>query len=74
MPLVEIVPWLGTNPEIVDNMYELMLSWSKVPVIAKDIPGFIVNRVARPFYGEAIRIYEKGIADYKEIEIGRAHV
>lgn len=68
MPLVEIVPWLGTKAEIVENIYELILSWSKVPVIAKDTPGFIVNRVARPFYGEALRIYEEGIADYKAID------
>lgn len=68
MPLVEIVPWLGTNPNTVSNIFELMLSWSKVPVIAKDTPGFIVNRVARPFYGEALRIYEEGIASYQEID------
>ena len=42
--------------------------WGKVTVIAKDTPGFIVNRVARPFYGEAIRIYEEGVADFATID------
>jgi len=45
-----------------------MGSWGKVPVLAKDTPGFIVNRVARPFYSEAIRIYEEGIADMATID------
>jgi 3-hydroxybutyryl-CoA dehydrogenase len=45
-----------------------MLQWSKTPVMAKDTPGFIVNRVARPFYGEALRIYEEGIADIATID------
>ena len=42
--------------------------WNKVTVLAKDTPGFIVNRVARPFYGEALRIYEEGIADFATID------
>jgi 3-hydroxybutyryl-CoA dehydrogenase len=46
----------------------LMSQWGKVPVLAKDTPGFIVNRVARPFYGEALRIYEEGIADMATID------
>lgn len=45
-----------------------MEQWGKIPVIAKDTPGFIVNRVARPFYGEAIRMYEEGIADIATID------
>jgi 3-hydroxybutyryl-CoA dehydrogenase len=40
-----------------------MKLWQKVPVVAKDTPGFIVNRIARPFYGEALRILEEGFAD-----------
>ncbi len=47
---------------------ELMKAWGKVPVLCKDTPGFIVNRVARPFYGEALRIYEEGIADMATID------
>jgi len=46
----------------------LIDSWKKVTVITKDTPGFIVNRVARPFYGEALRIYEEGIADMATID------
>jgi 3-hydroxybutyryl-CoA dehydrogenase len=46
----------------------MMQTWGKLPVIAKDTPGFIVNRIARPFYGEAIRIYEEGIADMATID------
>ena len=37
----------------------MLNDWKKTPVIAKDTPGFIVNRIARPFYGEALRIYER---------------
>lgn len=59
MPLVEIVPGLATDPTIVKKSVELMTHWKKSPVVAKDTPGFIVNRVARPFYGEAIRIFEE---------------
>jgi 3-hydroxybutyryl-CoA dehydrogenase len=46
----------------------MMRRWGKVPVLASDTPGFIVNRVARPFYGEAIRILEEGIADIPTID------
>jgi 3-hydroxybutyryl-CoA dehydrogenase len=68
MPLVEIVPWQGTEPGVIDRMRQLMTSWGKMPVVCSDTPGFIVNRIARPFYGEAIRIAEEGIADYATID------
>jgi 3-hydroxybutyryl-CoA dehydrogenase len=68
MPLVEVVPWQATERRVIDGMRELMKSWGKVPVTASDTPGFIVNRIARPFYGEAIRIAEEGIADYATID------
>lgn len=68
MALVEIIPAIQTGAPLVNDMKELMLQWKKVPVIAKDTPGFIVNRVARPFYGEALRIYEEGIADKVTID------
>ena len=68
MPLVEIVPGLQTSKLVLDDAYSLIKSWEKLPVIAKDTPGFIVNRVARPFYGEALRIYEEGIADFATID------
>jgi 3-hydroxybutyryl-CoA dehydrogenase len=68
MPLVEIIPALQTNTELPGKIKTLLESWNKVPVMAKDTPGFIVNRVARPFYGEALRIYEEGIADIATID------
>lgn len=68
MALVEIIPAIQTNPGLIPEATALMQQWGKIPVIAKDTPGFIVNRIARPFYGEAIRIYEEGIADMATID------
>jgi len=68
MALVEVIPAIQTDPALVAEATELMHKWGKMPVVAKDTPGFIVNRVARPFYGEAIRIYEEGIADIPTID------
>lgn len=68
MPLVEVIPALQTAKAISESVQQLIKSWGKVVVVAKDTPGFIVNRVARPFYGEAIRIYEEGIADMATID------
>ena len=68
MPLVEIIPAVQTDSEIVAQSRSLIDGWGKVTVLAKDTPGFIVNRVARPFYGEALRIYEEGLADFVTID------
>lgn len=68
MALVEVIPAIQTNESLIADAKELMIQWGKVPVVAKDTPGFIVNRVARPFYGEALRIYEEGIADMATID------
>jgi len=68
LPLVEIIPGVSTDKNLAGKLKALMESWRKIPVIAKDTPGFIVNRVARPFYGEAIRIYEEGFADFATID------
>lgn len=68
LPLVEVVPGLDTDPALGARMNALMKAWGKVPVLCKDTPGFIVNRVARPFYGESIRIYEEGLADMPAID------
>lgn len=68
MPLVEIVPGLATAPTIAFAARELADAWGKVTVVARDTPGFIVNRVARPFYGEALRILEEGIADVATVD------
>jgi 3-hydroxybutyryl-CoA dehydrogenase len=68
LPLVEVVPWLGTDRRIAETIVALMTSWKKTPVLASDTPGFIVNRIARPFYGEAIRLLEEGIASVATID------
>lgn len=68
MQLVEIIPALQTRDSLAEEIKELMLSWGKIPVVAQDTPGFIVNRVARPFYGEALRILEEGLADMATID------
>ena len=68
MPLVEIIPAIQTKEDIILKSKTLVDSWGKLTVMAKDTPGFIVNRVARPFYGEALRIYEEGIADFATID------
>ena len=68
MPLVEVVPGVKTGDDFTETMEALMLEWGKVPVVAKDTPGFIVNKVARPFYSEAIKLYEEGVASLAEID------
>ena len=68
MPLVEIVPGLTTEPAVTAAARGTVKAWGKTPVLASDTPGFIVNRIARPFYGEAIRIFEEGIADQPTID------
>jgi len=68
MPLVEVVPWLRGDPVVASSVYALMQMWMKTPVLASDTPGFIVNRVARPFYGEALRLLEEGVADIATID------
>lgn len=68
MPLVEIIPSVQTSGEVLVEARNLIDSWGKTTVTAKDTPGFIVNRVARPFYGEALRMLEEGIADVPTID------
>jgi 3-hydroxybutyryl-CoA dehydrogenase len=68
MKLVEIIPAVQTSKAVLDKSVETIKSWKKTVAVAKDTPGFIVNRVARPFYGEALRIYEEGIADFETID------
>ena len=74
MPLVEITPALQTNNDLVKEIHQLLINWNKKPVFAKDTPGFIVNRIARPFYGEALRIYEEQIADFATIDFAMKHI
>lgn len=68
MALVEIIPALQTRPGLAEELRAYIGTLGKQPVIAKDTPGFIVNRVARPYYGEALRIKEEGIADEMTID------
>ena len=73
MPLVEIIPAVQTNESTINEALTLIESWGKTVVLCKDTPGFIVNRVARPFYGEALRIYEEGLADFATIDWAMTH-
>ena len=68
MPLVEIVPAITSASERVQWARALVDGWGKTTVLASDTPGFIVNRIARPFYGESLRILEEGIADVATID------
>jgi len=68
MQLVEVIPAIQTSKEVLEKSIKIISDWKKVVAVAKDTPGFIVNRVARPFYGESLRIYEEGIADFATID------
>jgi 3-hydroxybutyryl-CoA dehydrogenase len=68
MPLVEIVPGIATAPEVVEACVAAVAAWGKVGVVAKDTPGFLVNRIARPFYGEALHLFEEQMADMATID------
>ena len=68
MPLVEVIPGLLTENNLAQEIVDLMKSWGKSPIIAKDVPGFIVNRIARPFYGEALRIVEENLATPEQVD------
>jgi len=68
MKLVEVIPAIQTSYETLEKSIDTISSWGKTVAIAKDTPGFIVNRVARPFYSEALRIYEEGVASFQAID------
>ena len=68
MKLVEIIPGISTDAGIQKDVSRFISEWEKTTVLATDTPGFIVNRVARPFYGEALRLYEEGVADHATID------
>jgi 3-hydroxybutyryl-CoA dehydrogenase len=68
MELVEIVPALQTASTVTNIVQKTIQDWGKTTVIAKDTPGFIVNRIARPYYGEALRLLEEGVADAETID------
>jgi 3-hydroxybutyryl-CoA dehydrogenase len=68
MQLVEVIPAIQTSEEVFSFTIQTITDWKKVVAVAKDTPGFIVNRVARPFYSEALRINEEGFADFATID------
>ncbi len=68
MSLVEVIPTMLTKDTAVQSAVNLLNQWNKTTVLAKDTPGFIVNRIARPYYSEALRIYEEGVADIATID------
>jgi len=68
MKLVEVIPTEKTDCKLLLEVKTILKGWGKSVVTAKDTPGFIVNRVARPFYNEALKIYEEGIADFATID------
>ena len=68
LPLVEVVSAEATAPATVDRLVEIARAWGKTPVRVRDTPGFIVNRVARPFYLEALRMLEEGVAPIATID------
>lgn len=69
MPLVEVILPLQAPPQyFLEKVVKIVENWGKTVVVARDTPGFIVNRIARPFYGEALRILEEGIADVATID------
>ncbi len=68
MALVEIVSGLATDKAVADTLFATATAWGKTSVHAKSTPGFIVNRVARPYYAEALRLAQEGAADYATID------
>ena len=74
MQLVEIIPAIQTSKEILHKSVETISSWKKTVAVVKDTPGFIVNRVARPFYSEALRIFDEGFADMQTIDFAMKEI
>lgn len=68
MPLVEIIPAITTSTDVATQARALMDAWGKTTVMAADTPGFIVNRVARPFYSESLRLLEESFASAATID------
>ncbi|MCS0635254.1 3-hydroxyacyl-CoA dehydrogenase [Streptomyces sp. LP05-1] len=68
LPLVEVVSGFATDEAAADLAYATVLTWGKTPVRCADTPGFLVNRLARPFYAEALRLYEERAADPATID------
>ncbi|MFJ6075774.1 3-hydroxyacyl-CoA dehydrogenase [Streptomyces sp. NPDC093065] len=68
LPLVEVVSGYATDPASATRAYETARAWGKTPVACADTPGFVVNRIARPFYAEALAVFEDQGADPATID------
>src|SRR3990172_7738346 len=68
LPLVEVIRAAQSSPATIQALVELAQAMGKTPVVPGDTPGFIVNRVARPFYGEALRLLGEGVASHADID------
>lgn len=68
MKLVEVVSTEYTRTETVEIVQQLAISLGKTPVVCRDSPGFIVNRVARPYYIESLRLVEEGLVSYEQVD------
>jgi 3-hydroxybutyryl-CoA dehydrogenase len=68
MRLVEVVMGESTSAEVIAELVEISRQFGKTPVVCKDAPGFIVNRVARHYYLEAMKLVELGFADYQTVD------
>jgi len=68
MKLVEVVKGNRTNDEVAKTVFDICKHMGKIPVICKDSPGFIVNRVARHYYLESLKIVEEGVASFEQVD------
>lgn len=68
MKLVEVISGLQSDQQLIEDVHALANAWGKKAVYVKSSPGFIVNRIARPFYAEALRIYEEGVSNFATID------
>ena len=68
MKLVEVISGADTNKEVAQVVYDLSVKWGKKPVFAQDAPGFIVNRVARHYYVESLKLVEENVTDFATVD------
>jgi 3-hydroxybutyryl-CoA dehydrogenase len=68
MKLVEVIKGINTSELTILTVFSVARQMNKTPVLCKDVPGFIVNRVARPYYIESLRLIEEGFADFSTID------
>ena len=68
MPLVELIKGAQTSTEIISTLKDITQKIGKQPIICKDAPGFVVNRIARPYYLESLKLLEDGVATFEQID------